>query len=70
MRIIAERSRRDFALEFFARLQAAPGASRALPALGLHILMGEAAPVKIRNLIHAISANILAPVEMIAEKAS
>lgn len=69
-RIITERNRGDFALEFFARLQAAASASEAPAPLGLHILMGETAAEKIRNLIHGISAHALAPVEMIADRAS
>lgn len=69
--IIAERNRRDFALEFFTNLRAAAaGASNngGPPALGPHILMGETAPVKIRNMIENITANRIAPVELIAEK--
>jgi SAM-dependent methyltransferase len=68
-RIVAERNRRDFALEFFARLQPATVASEGPPPLGLHILMGETAPAKIRNVIQGISENSIAPVEMIAERA-
>lgn len=69
--LIAERNRRDFALDLFTRLQAAAaGASNngGPPALGPHILMGETAPVKIRNMIENITANRIAPVELIAEK--
>ena len=66
--IVAERNRRDFALEFFARLQASATAAEAPPPLGLHILMGEAAPLKVKNMIENISENRLAPVELIAEK--
>ena len=67
-RIVAERDRRDFALDFFARLQASAAAAEGPPPLGLHILMGETAPVKIRNMVENISANRIAPVELIAEK--
>ena len=66
--LIAERNRRDFALDFFTNLQAAASNADGPPALGLHILMGETAPVKIRNMIENITANRIAPVELIAEK--
>ena len=39
-----------------------------MPPLGLHILMGESAPVKIANMVENISAGKVAPIEMIAEK--
>ena len=67
-RIVAERSRRDFALNFFARLQAKNEAANGPPPLGLHILMGETAPLKIKNMIENISTGRIAPVEIIAEK--
>jgi len=66
--ITAERNRRDFALDFFARLQARASATEGPPPLGLHILMGETAPTKIRNMIENISENRIAPVELIAER--
>lgn len=67
-RITAERNRREFALEFFDKLKASSASAEGPPPLGLHILMGETAPVKIKNMIENISANRLAPVELIAEK--
>ena len=66
--ITAERNRRDFALEFFAKLQAAASKAKNPPALGLHILMGKNAPVKVRHLIANVSENRIAPVELIARK--
>lgn len=66
--ITAERNRRDFALDFFARLQAGAAAAVGPPPLGLHILMGETAAMKVKNMIENISENRLAPVELIAEK--
>lgn len=66
--IIAERNRRDFAVEFFAQLQAKAASAKGPPALGLHILMGSTAPVKIKNMIENISRNLIAPVEIVAEK--
>jgi ubiquinone/menaquinone biosynthesis C-methylase UbiE len=68
-RITAERNRRDFALEFFAQLQAKAAGAGGPPALGLHILMGSTAPLKVRNMIENISRKLIAPVELVAEKA-
>jgi ubiquinone/menaquinone biosynthesis C-methylase UbiE len=67
-RITTERNRRDFALEFFARLKANTATAKGPPALGLHILMGETAATKVGNMIENISQNRVAPVELIAEK--
>lgn len=67
-RILAEQNRRDFALEFFAQLQVKAKNAAAPPPLGLHILMGETAPVKIKNMIGNIERELIAPVELIAEK--
>ncbi|NJD33733.1 MAG: methyltransferase domain-containing protein [Betaproteobacteria bacterium] len=66
--IIAERNRRDFALEFFAQLQAKVAGANGPPPLGLHILMGSTAPIKVKNMIENISRNVIAPVEIVAEK--
>lgn len=64
--ITEERNRRDFALEFFARLQA--DATDGPPPLGTHILMGESTQSKLQNVIHGISENLIAPIELIAKK--
>ncbi|MBS1270507.1 MAG: Sarcosine/dimethylglycine N-methyltransferase [Gammaproteobacteria bacterium] len=69
-RVVAERNRRDFALNFFARLQAKAATADSPPPLGLHIFMGNTAPLKIKNMIENISENRVAPVEIIAEKLS
>lgn len=66
--IISERNRRDFALDFFAQLQAGMVNADGPPPLGLHILMGATAPVKVTNMIENISRNVIAPVEIIAVK--
>lgn len=66
--VVAERNRREFALEFFAKLQAKVASSDGPPPLGLHILMGSTAPLKVKNMIDNISRNIIAPVEIVAEK--
>ncbi len=68
--IIAERNRRKLALEVFAQLQAEATSADGPPPLGLHILMGETASVKRKNMLDNVSRNVVAPVELIAEKAA
>jgi ubiquinone/menaquinone biosynthesis C-methylase UbiE len=67
--ILAERNRRDFALEFFAQLKSKAARADGPPPLGLHLLMGSTAAAKIGNMIENISRNVVAPVEIVAEKA-
>jgi ubiquinone/menaquinone biosynthesis C-methylase UbiE len=66
--ILSEQNRRDFALEFFAQLQATLKDAEGPPPLGLHLLMGDTAAMKIQNVMDNISRNIISPVEIIAEK--
>ena len=66
--VLSERNHRDFALEFFANLQTRVVKSDGPPALGLHILMGDTRAAKLKNMIENISRNLVAPVEIIAEK--
>ena len=66
----AERDRRDFALEFFAKLKARTTGVNGPAPLGLHILMGDTASRKIANMVANISSGILAPVEIVARKAA
>ena len=68
LRVIAERNRRSFALEFFSRLQARARSTGGPLPLGLHILMGHTAPEKVKNMIENISRNRIAPVEIVAER--
>jgi SAM-dependent methyltransferase len=68
--IIAERNRRDFSIEFFAELQAKVASAKGPPALGLHMLMGSTAPIKLKNMIENISRDLIAPVEIVGEKAA
>lgn len=63
----ARRDRGDVAMDFFARMRAGMTAGRP-PALGLPILMGEDAPAKVANMIAAVNAGDIAPVEMIFDK--
>lgn len=66
--IHAQRDRRDFAAEFFAETRRRIEAAGGTPALGVHIAMGESAPVKISNMIENIAAGRVAPVEIIARR--
>lgn len=68
--VIEMRNRRDFAADFFEetrqRMQTDGGKP---PPLGVHIAMGESAPVKISNMVENIAAGRCAPVEIIARRA-
>jgi hypothetical protein len=66
--IVAQRDRRDFALTFFEQMRARMAAAGGPPPLGLHIVMGSSAAVKIQNMVQGIAAGRIAPVEFIARK--
>lgn len=40
------------------------------PPLGIHIFMGNSAPLKVKNMIGNTASNLLAPVELVAAKPS
>jgi SAM-dependent methyltransferase len=63
-RLNDEENRRDVALDFFTRIQAQATAG-APPPLGLHNLMGPAVKEKVANMIAAVRAGTIAPVQMI-----
>ena len=63
--VVDERSRRDFAIEFFRQLRARMAQSGPSP-LGLQIAMGATAPQKIANMIGLLEKGVLAPTEIIA----
>jgi len=65
--VAAERDRRDFAVDFFRRMQARVAESGP-PPLGLHILMGADAPRKVANMIASLESGRVAPVEMICRR--
>lgn len=67
--VLKERNRRDFALEVFAQIRARGAASAAAP-LGLHIVMGANAALKVKNMTADISAGLIAPTEMICRVAA
>ena len=66
-RIEHERNRHDFALEFATKMRERAAAGQA-PVLGVHLLMGEQAPLMLKNVNRAIAEGVLAPVEMVARK--
>lgn len=67
-KVAEENNRRDFALNYFQALRAKTEASGGPPPLGLHILMKESRVEKVKNMIENITANYIAPVEIIARK--
>jgi ubiquinone/menaquinone biosynthesis C-methylase UbiE len=64
-RVEKERGRRAFSIEFTERIMARMAQSGP-PALGLHLLMGEQAPVMARNMLAMMKDGILEPVELFA----
>jgi SAM-dependent methyltransferase len=62
--VTGERSRRDVAIEFFARMRAEAGGGP--PPLGLHLVMGEDTRDKVANLAANVERGLVAPVEIIA----
>lgn len=62
------RDRRDFALDFFERLRATTEKAGGPPPLGLHITMGPAAGQKYGNMVNAVTAGTISPVEIVARR--
>jgi hypothetical protein len=67
--IVAERSRREFAIEFFRSLRARMAHADRPPPLGLHLVMGPASATKVGNMLASVEAETIAPVEIIARRA-
>ena len=67
-RIVAQRNRRAFALDFFNRLRARTAGDGKPPPLGLHLLMRPATKTKLENLIESLVRGVIAPVEFIAQR--
>lgn len=63
---VSQRARNDLAQAFFERLRANASAAGGPPPLGLHLVMGQNARDKARNMIENASAGRIAPVEIIA----
>ncbi len=68
--IIKIRDRRDFAAEFFAETRRRMEEAGGSPPLGVHIAMGDSAPVKINNMVENIASGRVSPVEIIVSKAA
>ena len=64
-RIEKERGRRVFAIDFTERVMARM-AQGGPPALGLHLLMGEKAPMMAGNMLAMMKEGVLEPVELFA----
>ena len=65
-RINSERNRSEFALQFFAAMRARMEGQAPSP-LGLPLVMGPTAPLKIGNMVANLASGLIAPVEMICE---
>lgn len=63
-----ERNRGDFAARFFDTLRKKIEMAGGPPPLGLHILFGGDATIKVQNMIGNVAAGRVAPVEMVARK--
>ncbi len=63
-----ENNRRDFGLDFFAKMAEKTAQLGGPPAVGLHLLMQASTAVKIPNMIKNITNGCIAPVELIVSK--
>jgi SAM-dependent methyltransferase len=66
--VVAERNRGAFAVEFFTAMRERSASAGGPPPLGLHVIMGPDAPTKVANMISAITAGTLAPVELVCRR--
>ena len=64
-RVERQRDRREFGIQFTERVIARMAESGP-PALGLHLLMGEKAPLMAKNMLAMMQQAVLAPVEIFA----
>lgn len=63
--VVAERDRHEFGLGFLREMLARI-AERGPPPLGLHVVMGQDARLKIANLVGNLERDMVAPVELIS----
>jgi len=63
-RIDHQRDRRQFAIEFMQRMMAQSASGP--PVLGVHVLMGEQAPLMLKNVNMALISGALTPMELVA----
>jgi ubiquinone/menaquinone biosynthesis C-methylase UbiE len=66
--VSTENNRSEFALEYFKQMRAKTEANGGPAPLGLHTLMKESTPIKLKNMVDNIAAGNIAPVEIIAHK--
>lgn len=64
-RIDYQRERTQFAMEFMQKMRET-AFSGLVPALGIHLLMGELAPLMLKNVNAAIGSGALEPMELVA----
>lgn len=64
--LMHEENRRAFAVEFFEKMAQRQVQSTAPPMLGLHLVMGQDTPSKVKNMMSNVRAGRIAPVEMIS----
>lgn len=63
-----ENDRKDFAVDFFAKMKKATEVQKSPPPLGLHVLMQQSTAEKIPNMVANLQAGRIKPVEMYAVK--
>ena len=63
--IVQERDRSDFARAFFRQVVARLAEDGGPPPLGIHILMKQDIPEKLRNYVSSLEACALGPVEIV-----
>jgi ubiquinone/menaquinone biosynthesis C-methylase UbiE len=66
--IDAKTVRLDYALEFFEQIRAKTAANGGPPPFGLHLLMQDSTPIKVKNMIDNFTDGLIAPVEIIVRK--
>jgi len=67
--ISSVRDRADIAEKFFKAMKKGMQANAGPPPIGLHLIMGAEAPVKVANMLANITEGHISPVEIIARKA-
>ncbi|HEY8429309.1 MAG TPA: methyltransferase domain-containing protein, partial [Sandaracinaceae bacterium] len=68
--VVSTRDRREFGIEFFAKIRARAEAGGGAPVLGPHLVMGADAPVKVANMVRAMEERAIAPTELVATRSS
>lgn len=64
--VVKERSRRDFAIDFFQQMRARAAQAGGPPPLGLHLVMGADFGAKTANMIDNLQRGLIAPTEIVA----